>query len=333
LSAVPKICVDSCKASTLKLLGGGLSGCVRAGVPSSQLTNMELRESFVVPEMPGMVRLSDLSPELFRTVVSRKGLKKAIAKGLVHINGRVGHSGDHVHGGETVACYSDANAVRPMLRLELSVLWEDDHLAVVLKPAGLEVSGNRKWTLENALPFNLSPSQQPDALQRPEPIHRLDYPTTGAVLVGKTSVAVSALNKLFETKAVRKTYLAITIGVMEACGEVCLPVDGKPSSSAYSLLGSAVSERFGTLNLVALRPATGRRHQLRKHMAAIGNPILGDATYGQEGLVLKGKGLYLHAVSLGFTHPFTGQEMQVEAPVPAKFLRVFPIPIIPVNLP
>jgi 23S rRNA pseudouridine1911/1915/1917 synthase len=294
---------------------------------------MDLRESFVLPQMPGMVRLSDLSPEFFRTVASRKGLKKAIAKGLVHINGRVGHSGDHLHGGEQIACYSEGGAMHPVLSLGLAVLWEDDHLAVVLKPAGLEVSGNRKWTLENALPFNLRPSGQPDALQRAEPIHRLDYPTTGAVLVGKTTGAVAALNRLFETKAVRKTYLAITIGKMDDRGEVCQPVDGKPSSSAYSVLRSVASQRFGVLNLVALQPATGRRHQLRRHMAVIGNPILGDATYGSEGLVLKGNGLYLHALSLGFLHPFSGEEVQVEAPVPAKFLRIFPIPIIPVNLP
>lgn len=293
---------------------------------------MELRESFVVPEIQGMVRLSDLSPEFFRTVASRKGLKKAIAKGLIHVNGRVGHSGDHLLGGEMVVCYSDASTVRPVFNLALEVLWEDDHLAVVLKPAGLEVSGNRKWTLENALPFNLKPSGQPDALQRAEPIHRLDYPTTGVVLIGKTSNAVIALNRLFETKTIRKAYLAITIGDMDARGEVRLPVDGKPSSSVFSVLQSAVSQRFGVLNLVALQPISGRRHQLRRHLAAIGNPILGDATYGLDSLILKGNGLYLHALSLRFSHPVSGEDVHVRASPPKKFQRIFPFWQDPVEL-
>jgi 23S rRNA pseudouridine1911/1915/1917 synthase len=283
-----------------------------------------LRESFVLPPQNGMVRLSDLSPTSFRTIASRKGLKKAIDKGLVFVNGSVGRTGDHIHGGETIECFENPHPQRPVLELAVKVLFEDAHLAVVYKPAGLEVSGNRKWTLEHALPFNLQASGQPDALPWPEPIHRLDYPTSGAVLVGKTASMVMALNRLFETRAVRKTYLAITIGETEESGEVNVPVDGKESLSHFKVLNAVPSTRFGRLNLVELHPHSGRRHQIRQHMAALGNPILGDRDYGIEGCILKGNGLYLHALSLQFIHPVTGEDLVVKAEPPQKFMRLFP---------
>lgn len=288
------------------------------------MTANVLRESFVIPPQTRMVRLSDLSPGFFRTIASRKGLKKAIDKGLVFVNGNVGRTGDHIYGGETIEYFENPHQQRPVLERAIQVLFEDKYLAVVYKPAGLEVSGNRKWTLERALPFNLQASGQSDALPWPEPIHRLDYPTSGAVLVGKTAFAVVALNRLFETRAVRKTYLATTIGAMEEFGEVSVPVDGKPSLSHFKVLNTLASTRFGRLNLVELHPHTGRRHQLRQHMAALGNPILGDRDYCTEGRILNGNGLYLHAQSLQFIHPVTGEDLYVKAEPPHKFTRLFP---------
>jgi len=85
---------------------------------------------------------------------------------------------------------------------------------------------------------------------------------------------------------------------------------------------SASSKRFGKLNLVQLEPITGRRHQLRKHLLSMGNPILGDATYGIEHLVLKGRGLYLHAYSLEFNHPFTKEKMYIKDELPQKFKKI-----------
>ena len=107
-------------------------------------------------------------------------------------------------------------------------------------------------------------------------------------------------------------------------GEVVSAIDNKPSRSLYKVLSSAKSERFEFLNMVELNPETGRRHQLRKHMLALGNPILGDWAYYKKGLILKGKGLYLHAFSLNFVHPCTGNRIKVEAPLPTKFLKLFP---------
>ncbi|MFT5054948.1 MAG: 23S rRNA pseudouridine1911/1915/1917 synthase, partial [Oceanospirillaceae bacterium] len=127
-----------------------------------------------------------------------------------------------------------------------------------------------------------------------------------------------------ESREIKKTYVAVTIGEMPKSGEVESEVDDKPSRSHYQVLNSLESERFGFLNLVELNPETGRRHQLRKHMLELGNPILGDWAYFKEGLILKGKGLYLHASALEFDHPNTGELIKIQAPLPGKFQKLFP---------
>lgn len=206
--------------------------------------------------------------------------------------------------------------------LQLDVLFEDDYLAVIHKPAGILVSGNSFKTIANALVQNIKRSNLPDAT-KPQPVHRLDYATTGVLLVGKTSSSIRALNKMFENKEVEKTYYAVTIGEMNNHGKITLDIDGKQSQSNYTLCESVSSERFGKLNLVQLAPQTGRRHQLRKHLLSIGNPILGDAAYGIENLILKGKGLYLHAYSLKFKHPFTNEEVLFKDEYPQRFKKIF----------
>lgn len=282
-------------------------------------------ESYTVPVLKETIRLSDLSWDSFRFIQSRKAWKKAIKKGLVKVNGEQGYTGSYISGGEEIEIFQDeAEKEHPEIDLELEVLFEDDYLAVVNKPAGIEVSGNKKWTLQNALSGNLKSSGQVDWLPYLEPIHRLDYPTSGALLIGKTASATTALNKMFESRDIKKTYLAVTIGEMPKSGEVNSEIDGKPARSVYQVLRYVKSERFGFLNLVELNPETGRRHQLRKHMLELGNPILGDWAYFKEGLILKGKGLYLHASSLEFTHPNTDELIKVQAPLPSKFLKLFP---------
>ncbi len=205
----------------------------------------------------------------------------------------------------------------------LKVLFEDEHLAVIHKPAGIVVSGNQFKTIANALAQNIQKSSHPDAT-KPQPVHRLDYATTGVLLVGKTNESIRALNRMFEDKLVEKTYYAVSIGEMNPQGTITSEIDGKQSQSNYTVCESVSSKRFGHLNLVKLSPQTGRRHQLRIHLASIGHPILGDKDYGVEPFILRGKGLYLHAHSLRFTHPFTGEGVFLEDELPQKFSRLFP---------
>lgn len=228
-----------------------------------------------------------------------------------------------ISGGEHISL-SIPPAVSPKKKLifPLTVLFEDEYLAVIDKPAGILVSGNTFKTIANALAQNLQKSKLPDATT-PHPVHRIDYATTGVLLVGKTTSSIRALNKAFENKAIRKTYYAVTIGKMKKEAEITSAIDGKESHSNYEVCESVPSKRFTQLNLVKLDPKTGRRHQLRKHLASIGHPILGDKEYGQEGLILNGKGLYLHAYSLSFKHPISNEEVVFKADLPQRFNKIF----------
>lgn len=205
----------------------------------------------------------------------------------------------------------------------LKVLYEDETLAAIFKPAGIAVSGNSFKTVANALVQNLKPSKNPDAVI-PKPVHRLDYATTGVLLIGKTQSSITALNNLFKNKEIQKTYLAICIGDMPNLDLIDTPIDGKQASSKIQLIDRIESEKYGYLNLLKLFPETGRKHQLRKHLSEIGHPILGDQVYGKEGLILKGKGLYLHAMSLEFTHPNSNQLIKIKAEPPNRFQKLFP---------
>lgn len=198
-------------------------------------------------------------------------------------------------------------------------------MAVINKPAGILVSGNSFKTIDNALEQNIAKSNLVDAT-KPRPVHRLDYPTTGLLLIGKTSASILALNKLFENKEITKTYLAVTIGKMSIEGTITTMVDNKKALSKYNVIKSVNSKKFAYLNLVKLRPETGRKHQLRVHLSSTGNPILGDAQYGIEGKIIKGKGLYLHAYSLDFIHPFTNDKMSFKKEPHKKFAKLFSTP-------
>lgn len=282
-------------------------------------------ESHRVPTLSEKIRLSDYIPGIFKTLASRKASKKAIKNRLVTINGEIGFTGDYLFGNEVLDLYqAPIQKKKPNIELNLNILFEDDYLAIVYKPAGIVVSGNKKFTLENALASNLKKSTQKDALHRPEPIHRLDYPTSGALLIAKTSKVLIDLNAMFEAKTIKKIYAAVTMGMQQKEGTIETDIDNKPSKTIYKTVQTQPSRKYNNLNLMELQPHTGRRHQLRKHMASIGNPIFGDLLYGEEGKNGKGNGLYLHAYSIQFQHPITGKEVSIHAPLPKKFIQLFP---------
>ncbi len=288
-------------------------------------SNLKKVESHKVPEIDFRVRLSDYAPGIFKTIYSKKGIKKAIKKGLITIDGDIGYTSDYIIGCETIDLYQpEFSTTKPTINISLQILYEDDYLAIVNKPSGIVVSGNKKFTLENALPNSLKTSLQLDTLQRPEPIHRLDYPTSGALLIGKTSQVVMILNKMFEERKIEKIYYAITVGLLKDKGIIETSIENKPCKSEFKIINKLDSIKYKFLNLIELIPHTGRKHQLRIHLASIDSPIFGDLKYGKEGLVGKGKGLYLHASSLVFTHPFMNKKMTIIAPIPKKFIKLFP---------
>jgi len=284
---------------------------------------LKILETHIVPHQKNPIRIQEYAVGIFKTVATKSAIKKAIKKELILVNDEPTSTAKIIIGEEKITLIDNGEkSTQKQLILKLRVLYEDDYLAVIEKPAGILVSGNKFKTIDNALQQNLQRSIQSDAV-RPRPVHRLDYPTTGLLLIGKTSSSIQALNQLFENKKIEKIYHAITIGKLEPEGRIQFEVDEKQSESIYKVIATVSSKRFSKLNLVKLSPKTGRRHQLRKHLTAIGNPILGDQEYGKEELILKGKGLYLHASRLDFIHPFSKEHLEINSPIPLKFKKIF----------
>ncbi|PHR70999.1 MAG: RNA pseudouridine synthase [Lutibacter sp.] len=284
---------------------------------------LTLGETHIVPKQEKQIRIQEYAVGIFNTCSTRSAIKKAIKKGFIKVDDEVVSTAKFISGGETITLFqSEEKKGIKALKLSLEVVFEDDFLAIINKPAGILVSGNEFKTITNALVQNLQKSTETDAV-KPQPTHRLDYPTTGLLLIGKTSSSIIALNRLFENKEIQKKYIAITLGKMKSFGTIDFTIDEKESLSHFKVLKTVTSERFKFLNLVQLVPKTGRRHQLRKHLSAINNPILGDKEYGIESLILNGKGLYLHASSLEFVHPFTKEKINLISELPKKFGKIF----------
>ena len=283
---------------------------------------MCILESHIAKKQKEQIRIQEYAVGIFNTVPTKSGIKKAIKKKLILVNGLPTSTARIIIGGEKITLLNPKNKpLRKSLILRLAITFEDDYLAIIEKPPGILVNGNKFKTIDNALQQNLKKSSQIDAV-RPRPIHRLDYPTTGLLLIGKTSSTIRALNQLFENKKIKKKYYAITIGKMNLKGAIKTNINKKTAITNYKTIQSVKSNRFEFLNLVELSPRTGRRHQLRIHLSSIGNPILGDQEYGIKSLILKGKGLYLHASQLDFTHPITKDKLSITSNLPKKFKMI-----------
>ncbi len=282
-------------------------------------------EKHTVPQkLTSPIRLQEYGVGIFALIPTKSAFKKALKKNYITVNNKPATTATFITGGETIilSLPKEEKPKREFI-FPLKVLFEDEYLAIIHKPAGILVSGNSFKTIANALPQNLKNSNLDDATI-PQPVHRLDYGTTGVLLVGKTASSIRVLNKLFEDKEIQKNYYAVAIGKMkEKHGIINTEVDEKESQSTYQVIESVISQRFDFLNLVKLEPKTGRRHQLRIHLSSRGNPILGDKEYGIENLILNGKGIYLHAYSLEFIHPFTKEKIYIEDKLPPKFLKLF----------
>ncbi len=269
------------------------------------------------------MRLQEYGVGIFEATATRSALKKLLKKEYITVDGIKASTATMIKGGETINL-SLPDPLKPGKPVELSlkVLFEDEYLAAVSKPAGIAVSGNKFRTIVNALPFNLKISARRDACI-PQPVHRLDFPTTGILLVGKTAGCVRSLNRMFEDRKIRKTYYAITMGNMADLKSINEPVEGKSALTELKVVDRVPSDKYGRLNLVQLHPATGRRHQLRIHLAAVGHPILGDKKYGSGS---HGSKLYLHAASIVFNHPVTGEMLCIEDKLPRHFRKIFSLP-------
>ena len=268
---------------------------------------------------------------------SRAQVQSLIRDGRVKVNGKVEKSGYKCKGGETVTVVIPPQAEVSLKAeaIDLHVVYEDEHLAVVNKAAGMVVhpgAGNPSGTLVNALlaryPQLAAMLDDPQTKERLGIAHRLDKGTSGLMVAALRKPALSALMRQFQSRGVDKGYLALLEKRPRThSGRVDAPIardprqrkrmwvqrDGKPAQTEFTLLDDSFQ---GDRALVELRLLTGRTHQIRVHMAFIGCPVVGDAVYGFRKQRLKLKRLFLHAHELAFDHPMTGERLRFAAPLP-----------------
>ena len=274
--------------------------------------------------------------------LSRERLKALIRSGAVEADGfAVRDPALKVKGGETLRLVVPEPKPAHNLPqdIPLTILFEDEHLLVVDKPAGLVVhpaAGNLDGTLVNALLHHCGGSLSGiGGVARPGIVHRIDKDTSGLLVVAKTNVAHEGLAKQFAAHSIDRRYLAIVAGVPKTSSGT---VDAPLARSAANRKRIAIVEgnrgkravthwkRLEVLAdaaLVECRLETGRTHQIRVHMASIGHPLLGDPVYGRSGRthgkLLKELGFErqaLHAAELGFTHPVTKSRLSFSSPLP-----------------
>lgn len=286
-----------------------------------------------------------------RSDLSRARLQRLIDEGCVAVGGvtairasRILRAGDEVALEEPQAVPLD---VLPQ-DIPLAILYEDHDLLVLEKPAGLVVhpaAGHGEGTLVNALLFHCRDLSGIGGVLRPGIVHRLDKDTSGLLVVAKTDLAHSGLTSQFKKHQVKKTYFALVYGdPKEEQGKIDLPVGRHPVErkrmSTKSRRGKAamtsweIAERFGVAALLRVDIETGRTHQIRVHLAAMGYPVVGDSVYGSSKRIsaiddpavkarLKGMARQaLHAARLSFTHPGTGREMEFHAPLPGDIAEL-----------
>jgi 23S rRNA pseudouridine1911/1915/1917 synthase len=277
--------------------------------------------------------------------LSRTRIQELIAEGRVSVNGVVTKPSHRVESGEKIAIEvpeSEGSDIVPE-EMPLDVLYEDDDLAVVNKPAGIAVhpgAGESSGTLVSALLYRFGTLSAIGGPRRPGIVHRLDKGTSGALVIARTDEAHRGLVEQFQERLIEKTYVALLHGKMrEQSGRIELPVardlrrrtrmttrrrDGRTARTDW-----AAKLFLGAFTLIEADLHTGRTHQLRVHFSSLGFPVIGDALYGAprietvHGTQLPDLGRnFLHAARIRFAHPITGEPLDVRAPLPAE-LKVY----------
>jgi 23S rRNA pseudouridine1911/1915/1917 synthase len=307
----------------------GANAAIRDGVAATPL------ELTVPSELAGLrfdLALARLVPQH-----SRRRLREWIDAGRVTLDGTIAEGKQRLSGGEriVIAAVEDLQAVADAPQaIALDIVYEDDAIIVVDKPPGLVVhpgSGNRDGTLLNAL---LHHAPEVAALPRAGIVHRLDKDTSGLLVVAKTAIAQTDLVRQLQARTVKREYAALVHGDVARATTIDAPIGrhprirttmavvarGKPARTHVKPL-----ERFGGATFVQCTLETGRTHQIRVHLAAIGHPLVGDPAYG------RGRGSValpafhrqaLHAIRLAFIHPQTKRQRQWETPLPDDILHL-----------
>ncbi|KAI8474727.1 MAG: pseudouridine synthase [Monoraphidium minutum] len=208
--------------------------------------------------------------------------KKAARRGEVLLGGQKAGVGSEVVAGAVIEIVQrcGADPLEAAGKPGLAVIYEDDHMACVVKPQGLPTQGKGEGSLQGRIKYCLAPSTADGCLARPHHAHRLDAPTGGLVLVGKTRAALAALGADLREHRMQKRYVALVAGRVAGEGAVEYPLDGRAAVTLFRAVQHHPPRGGGGgVTRVYLWPKTGRTHQLRKHMAYLGHPLLGERQY------------------------------------------------------
>jgi len=297
-----------------------------------------------VPDAAAGRRFDAVLAELFPDF-SRSRLAAWIKSGDARLDGREVRPRDPVRGGESVTLHVqlDVQTHSEPEDIALDVLYEDEHVIVINKPAGLVVhpgAGNPAGTLVNAL-LHRDPGL--NVLPRAGIVHRLDKDTSGVMVVARTLQAHTALIEQLSSREVHRQYLAVVVGSLVSGGTANAPIDRHPrdrirmavrEDGRDAVTHFRLRERFRAHTLLECRLETGRTHQIRVHMAHLKHPIVGDPLYGgplklprgaTEDLIATLRGFKrqaLHAETLEFAHPVTGEPVRCTAPVPDDLVQL-----------
>jgi 23S rRNA pseudouridine1911/1915/1917 synthase len=260
--------------------------------------------------------------------LTRSRVQRLIADGAIKVDGERAKAGLRLKTGDRVSV--DVPPPAPPRAtpeaIALDIIYEDADLLAVNKPAGMTVhpaAGHTSGTLVHAILAHCDDLSGIGGVMRPGIVHRLDRDTSGVILVAKSDAAHHALARQLKDRTVEKTYVALVEGTPKpAQGVIDAPIardrvhrqrmavvaNGRDAITAYTVV-----ERFRGYSLVEARPKTGRTHQIRVHLAAIGHPIVGDRVYGKRSILVGRQ--FLHALRIAFDHPRTGARMTLDAPL------------------
>ena len=270
--------------------------------------------------------------------MSRSQVQRLIRDGRVLLDSMAAKASSPVAPGMTVVVSLDDDAEDPKApsaeAMDLDIVFEDDSVVVVNKPAGLVVhpaAGHPTGTLVNAILAHC-PGLNVGESGRPGIVHRVDRDTSGLLVVAKTEVALESLRRQFKNREVDKIYLALTQGHPPVpVGVVDVPLARDPGNRKRmgvvtggrpSRTGFRVVEELGDYSLLEVSLETGRTHQIRVHLAWLGVPVVGDTVYGRRKPSLGLQRQFLHAWRLSFAHPVDGHVVSLEAPLPSDLLQV-----------